>query len=325
MKGYLSGVTDDIVIISAISICILITIVSFIAAARSRKMELLDKRLARSLSNKLTVPVQSILPDRIELEREDTGPGPLWKEGGPQSIFGTLFGKRLIYAQFIKAGINPRLAQRYFLWARVFCFCISACGVALLLDSLLSGIFNSYTCAAIIFIVGIAGSFLPHFLLRYQIRQRQRKIERAMPDMVDLLVLCVEAGLTLEVAIARAIDGLEPFAPEIALELKITLSELRILPDKSMALTNLERRTASKSLKYFVLSLRQSERYGTSIAGALKVVARENRKHVILELENNAARMPALLSIPLILFILPPVVALSAGPGFALMMRSIGG
>ena len=136
-----------------------------------------------------------------------------------------------------------------------------------------------------------------------------------MPDMIDLLILCVEAGLTLETALVRTIEGLEPFAPEVAAEMKITLSELRILPDKSMALTNLADRTASKSLKYLVLSLRQAERYGTM----------ENRKMAILELENNASRMPALLSVPLILFILPPVVAISAGPGFALMMRTIGG
>ena len=146
-----------------------------------------------------------------------------------------------------------------------------------------------------------------------------------MPDMIDLLILCVEAGLTLETAIVRTIEGLEPFAPDVAAEMKITLSELRILPDKSMALTNLADRTASKSLKYLVLSLRQAERYGTSITGALKAVAMENRKMAILELENNASRMPALLSVPLILFILPPVVAISAGPGFALMMRTIGG
>ena len=324
MSGHLNASLEEMVLMAAIILCVLAAFGFFLSALTARKSERLDRRLRHFTVGAAEPAKNALQPVRIDLEREERE-----EVRSVRSAWRLPFGKKrpgrlTLHRRFIRAGIDPVRGQRLFLAARIFCFLLTSVVAAFLLNSLAAPV-GLYMSAVTVLIAGISGSFWPYFLLNYYIRQRQRRIERAMPDMIDLLILCVEAGLTLEVALARAIEGLEPFAPDVAAEMKITLSELKILPDKSMALTNLEERTASKSLKYLVLSLRQSERYGTSITGALKAVAAENRKHAMLELENNAARMPALLSIPLILFILPPVVALSAGPGFALMMRAIGG
>ncbi|MDF2367189.1 type II secretion system F family protein [Sneathiella sp.] len=325
MSGFWYASMDGKLLLMATGLCVSLALTFFIIALRARKSERLDKRLmlfADDGGGGSSKPVSLV---RIDLEREEAKSGNSAKWLRPLSFGKTAKEKQSLNRRFIRAGIDPVRWKKLFIHARIVLFILAALITAFLQNSQLFSPLNAFTVAVLVISAGIAGSFLPHFLLNYYIRERQRRIERAMPDMIDLLILCVEAGLTLEVALARAIEGLEPFAPDVAAEMKTTLSELRILPDKSMALTNLEERTASRSLKYLVLSLRQSERYGTSISGALKVVATENRKHAMLELENNAARMPALLSIPLILFILPPVVALSTGPGFVLMMRAIGG
>ncbi|MZR31808.1 type II secretion system F family protein [Sneathiella litorea] len=325
MSGIWIESREEAITLSIIAIFLCLSFGFYIKALRAKKSERIDSRLRQfAPETSATVEKSGQLP-KIALEREEVEtsatPKRLWRlafgHGGT--------GKQRLNRRFIRAGIDPRRGRSQFLLARFIFSILSALSAGFLLHSQVPLANNYVASVFIIFAVGVGGSFLPFVLLNYHIRQRQRRIERAMPDMIDLLILCVEAGLTLEVALARAVEGLEPFSPDVAAEMKITLSELRILPDKSMALTNLETRTASPSLKYLVLSLRQSERYGTSITGALKSVAMENRKHAILELENNAARMPALLSIPLILFILPPVVVLSAGPGFVLMMRAIGG
>jgi tight adherence protein C len=316
--------TEELVLLAAMVLCLIAALGFLITAFKARKSERLDRRLQHFLTDEKESEKPLPQPMRIDLEKEAQEGA-----GSSKNFWHLTFGDKgpgrlTLSRRFIQAGIDPARGKRLFVAARIFCVVLSATVAAILLNNLALPI-GLYLSVGVVLAAGICGSFWPYYFLNYHIQQRQRRIERAMPDMIDLLILCVEAGLTLEVALARAIEGLEPFAPDVAAEMKITLSELKILPDKSMALTNLEERTASKSLKYLVLSLRQSEKYGTSITGALKAVAAENRKHRMLELENNAARMPALLSIPLILFILPPVVALSAGPGFALMMRTIGG
>ncbi|MEX1035663.1 MAG: type II secretion system F family protein [Sneathiella sp.] len=315
--------SEEILLLVMITLCVVLAATLFVAALRARKTEIIDRRLEGFLLEKPLSRIKQDTPPRINLEKQ-AEPG----SGADRKRLSFLFffsGNHGLHRRLVRAGYDPGRSQRSFQVARIAFFCIAAFLAALLLDFFMADQSGLALTAAIVVAAGIGGSFMPHILLEFRIRRRRQRIERAMPDMIDLLILCVEAGLTLEVALVRTIEGLEPFSPEVAAEMKITLSELRILPDKSMALTNLADRTASKSLKYLVLSLRQSERYGTSITGALKAVAMENRKTAILELENSAARMPALLSVPLILFILPPVVAISAGPGFALMMRTIGG
>ncbi|MFC4273303.1 hypothetical protein GQF03_08935 [Sneathiella chungangensis] len=315
----------DIWLLGGLALCVLAASVLFVAAVGARRQELIDRRLRPFAPETEPEKRPALPPARIDLERRDAEEKPAAPALRFLRPFPGVMGRQPLARRLIKAGLDPDRWLRPFLIARLLCFAAYVILSTLLLDMLMPGMATTAGGVVSIGFSAAVGSFLPHILLNYRIKQRQRRIEQAMPDMVDLLILCVEAGLTLEVALARAIEGLQPFAPDVAEEMRITLSELRILPDKSMALTNLEKRTASRSLKFLVLSLRQSERYGTSITGALKAVAAENRKLTMLELENNAARMPALLSIPLILFILPPVVALSAGPGFALMMRAIGG
>ncbi|MEH6475788.1 MAG: type II secretion system F family protein [Sneathiella sp.] len=168
-------------------------------------------------------------------------------------------------------------------------------------------------------------SMLPFMVLRILVRKRREELELHVPDVIDLLVLCVGTGLTLEASLRKTTEAIANLSPMLSSEMKTMLNELRILPDKSSAFENLQNRTSSEGLRYLFAALNQSEIYGTSITASLRSVAIDNRKRKMIELENTSARLPVLLSLPLILFILPPVIAISAGPGFVLMLRSIGG
>ncbi len=327
LSGGMGGVDyHQVAVLAGIGFTLLVSIVFLMKAVLARRQERLDRRLLLFASGGSDRTAEKDPPAiRLDFEKlEKAAPDPQGKHRLRTYFEGAARQQRL-YRRFIRAGLDPKRLERPFKILRIACFAFGALVAAALLERQMPGGGVYPVGALLIIIAGAGAAFIPHLLLKMRIRRRQQRIEQAVPDMIDLMILCIEAGLTLEVAIARAIDGLKPFAPEVAEEMRLTLNELRILPDKSMALDNLEKRTASRSLKYLVLSLRQSERYGTSISGALKAVAAEMRKTTLLELENAAARMPALLSVPLILLILPPVVALSAGPGFVLMMRAIGG
>ncbi len=171
----------------------------------------------------------------------------------------------------------------------------------------------------------ITGFCLPDYCVRAVTKKRTRHFEEMAPDMVDLLLLSVEAGMTFDNALVETRSSLSLYSPKLAKEMERLSAEMVILPSRSAAFSNLVKRTGSETLRYLSVAFAQGEKYGAPIAASLKVVAQESRKRSLIELEKKASRLPVLLSIPLMIFILPPVVLISAGPGFITLMRSIGG
>lgn len=173
-----------------------------------------------------------------------------------------------------------------------------------------------------VFYAAIFSQF-PALSLKAIVRKRKEELEQHVPDLIDFLVLCIGTGMTLEASMRKSTTAIGNLSPALSSEMKMMLNDLRVLPDKSSAFANLQNRTLSDGLKYLFMALYQSEVYGTSVAATLRTVATNTRKKRMIFLENAAARLPVLMSLPLILFILPPVIAISAGPGFILMLRSI--
>lgn len=167
--------------------------------------------------------------------------------------------------------------------------------------------------------------YAPRFYRQYRINRHRQHIQDGMPDLIDLLVLCVDAGLTLEAALARAVGQIQQINPVLSREMQQTLDEISILPDRSQAFLNLQKRADSDLVNFFVLAVNQTSQYGTPLSATLKALAEDNRRAVRIDLEKRASRLPVLLSLPLILFILPPAICLSVGPGFVLMMQGLAG
>ena len=158
------------------------------------------------------------------------------------------------------------------------------------------------------------GFMLPKILLTNRIQKRQMAITKAYPDALDLMVICVEAGLSVEAAFNRVAEEFDESAPELAEEMGLTTAELAFLPDRRAALDNLALRTGLPSVKSLVTALIQSEKYGTPVAVSLRVQANEQRDARMSRAEKKAGALPAQLTVPMIAFFLPVIFVVILGP-----------
>lgn len=159
-----------------------------------------------------------------------------------------------------------------------------------------------------------AGTYLPVIWLANGIQKRQFAIGRAFPDALDLMVICVDAGLSVESALGRVVDEMGENAPELAEEFGLTAAELAFIGDRRHAWENFASRTGLAQVKSLTTTLLQSEKYGTPVSQALKVLAQENRDTRMSDAEKKAASLPAKLTVPMIVFFLPVLFVVIAGP-----------
>ncbi|VFR83517.1 Type II/IV secretion system protein TadC, associated with Flp pilus assembly [plant metagenome] len=167
------------------------------------------------------------------------------------------------------------------------------------------------------------GTTLPELVVKVRAARRHEALTRSMPDALDLMVICAEAGLPFPRILKVVSRELAFSAPAMADELAYTSAELQLLPDRAAALRHLADRTRVPTIESMVGSLLQAERYGTPLAQALRTIAEESRSRLILELEEKAGKLPAQLSVPLMTLILPPVVAIVATPALMRVIRTL--
>jgi tight adherence protein C len=192
---------------------------------------------------------------------------------------------------------------------------------ALFLFGSLSEQASLFVRASLCFGAALIGYYLPNLLLTNTITRRQQDIQKKFPDALDLMVICVESGLSLEAAFSRVCDEMSGETSAIAEEIGLTTAELAFLNDRRQALENLTERTNTPSMKSLVTSLIQSEKYGTPLAAALRVVAQESRDTRMAKAEEKAASLPAKLTVPMVVFFLPVLFAVMIGPTVIQAMR----
>ena len=158
------------------------------------------------------------------------------------------------------------------------------------------------------------GMQLPYLFLKNQISKRQLSVRRAFPDALDLLLICVESGMSIESAFRRVSQEIGSQSIPLAEELTLTTAELSYLQDRRTAYENLAKRTDLEGVKAVCLALSQSERYGTPLGTTLRVMAQENRDMRMSEAEKKAAALPPKLTVPMILFFLPVLFVVILGP-----------
>ncbi|WP_028292389.1 type II secretion system F family protein [Oceanobacter kriegii] len=168
-----------------------------------------------------------------------------------------------------------------------------------------------------------AGSTSPEAYLKWRAAQRGERLARAVPDALDLMVICAEAGLPLGRILAVVARELRIAAPELAQELNLTLAELNIANDRSKALQQLAQRTRVKEIESMVSTLIQAEAYGTPLSQALRTISDDSRKTLMLGLEEKAGKLPAQMSVPLMTLILPPIVVVMGAPALVRLIRML--
>ncbi|KQN76864.1 type II secretion system F family protein [Devosia sp. BK] len=174
----------------------------------------------------------------------------------------------------------------------------------------------------LVYAIGAAlvGSYLPVLMLRNATQKRQQSIRRSWPDCLDLLLLCVEAGMSMEHAFKRVAREIGQQSAELAEELTLTTAELSFLEDRTRAYENLGRRTGLDNVRAVMTALIQADRYGTSVGQALRVMAEEGRESRMMEAEKKAAALPPKLTVPLILFFLPVLFIVIMAPAIIKVM-----
>ena len=168
---------------------------------------------------------------------------------------------------------------------------------------------------------GFLGFYLPNVFLQNLIQKRQVSIKQAFPDSLDMLLICVQSGMSVEAAFGKVSREVGAQSLELAEELSLTTAELSYLPERRMAYENLGKRTGLPGIKAVATALIQAERYGTPVSTALRVMAKENRDMRMQEAEKKAAALPPKLTVPMIVFFLPVLFLVIMGPAVIQIMK----
>lgn len=228
--------------------------------------------------------------------------------------------QREVIRRFARFGLSPRRALTAFFLLRLAVVIVLG-AVALTWAARFPALQASpATPLLIAAMVAIGGWFLPMIFVSYNVRQRTKEVRAGLPDALELLVVCVEAGLSLEDGLARVVNELKRSQPALADELELTLADLKILPSRDQALANLAERVNVTSVRSVVTTLAQTLRYGTPLVQSLRVVAAEMRNDYLIELEDKANRLPAFLTLPVIVFLMPTIFLIVGGPAALRLM-----
>jgi len=166
----------------------------------------------------------------------------------------------------------------------------------------------------VVLLAAAVGWLLPDIMIKNLSQKREQVLRKSIPDALDLMVICAEAGLGLDAAFDRVGREIAPTSPELAEEIGLTGVELNFLPDRHKALHGLAERVPLPSVVALVNTLIQTEKYGTPLAQSLRVLSAEMREERMMKAEEKAAALPAILTVPMILFILPPLFVVLIGP-----------
>lgn len=232
---------------------------------------------------------------------------------------------RALRSQLATAGYRDKQAVIVYLFAKLTLPATVAVLIAIpfywLVPTILPGIIK----LGILLVAILFSSRFPDFFIQKMANNRKLKIRKSLPDALDLMVICAEAGLSLDSALDRVAREFDTSSPELADELTLTGLELKYLGDRRQAFDNLATRVDLAPMQALATTLVQTERFGTPVAQALRVLASEQRTQRMMAAEEKAARLPATMTIPLIAFILPCLFAVLLGPAILDIADGLGG
>ena len=232
-------------------------------------------------------------------------------------------GEEEIKATLVQAGYRGQGPQTTFLFFRlimpIIMFCFAVFYLFVLVDIGQPAMVRIAICLGAAFL----GMKLPQLFLKNMITRRQTSIRRAFPDALDLLLICVESGMSIDAAFKRVSQEIGSQSVPLAEEFTLTTAELSYLQDRRQAFENLSARTGIDGVKAVCTALIQAERYGTPLAQALRVLAQEIRDQRMAEAEKKAAALPPKLTVPMILFFLPVLFIVIMGPAAIRVMTEI--
>ncbi len=218
-------------------------------------------------------------------------------------------------AQMLQAGIRGQKAPLVYLASRIL-LPLGLTAFAGLLMALSSREISTGMMISILLGLALIGFLMPRILIKNMADKRQAEISLTFPDSLDMLLICVQGGIGVEAAINRIAGTVAEHSPTLAEELGILCAELGLLNDRKAAYQGFASRVGSGSARSFATAMLQAEQYGTSVSKAIRVLADESREMRMAAAEQKAASLPPKLTVPMILFFLPPLFVIILGPAF---------
>ncbi|BBP98818.1 fimbriae-related membrane protein [Burkholderia sp. SFA1] len=227
--------------------------------------------------------------------------------------------------EMIKSGYRSHLAVSILLAVKFFCGLACAAATVMLGSRIpMIGAHPAGRGIAML-MVFIVGMIVPEYVVAFKASRRRKAMAACLPDALDLLVICTNAGNSLGVSIRRVADELKTICPPLSDEFSLAADELKLSGDSTRALNNLAERIDLPSIRALISTLTQSMRYGTPITQALRTLSRTERVAHIVSLEEKAAKLAPKMVVPMMLFILPAIIAIAAGPAVIQLLAFIAG
>ena len=223
-----------------------------------------------------------------------------------------------------QAGFGQRDALSIFLTLKIGAALVCGTGSALWATGAEFSAEHGYVVALVGLVGLVIGSVVAEYVLRTLVARRTRAMSSALPDALDLMVMSLESGLTFERGLATVAEELRPINRSLAVEFRLLEAELRLGTNRRMVLEEFHRRTEVEGLRDLAMTLIQSERYGTPLTQSMKNIAVNERTERSLRIATRAERLPVLLTLPMLLFVVPGIMALVAGPAFLSAVRALG-
>jgi tight adherence protein C len=225
-----------------------------------------------------------------------------------------LFDNEELRENLKRAGLRGQANIVYFLLFRaaapIVIFVLALIYVFFLYDTGYSTAVN----VLIALVAGFLGFYVPNMFITNRVQKRQLSIKQAFPDALDMLLICVQSGMSVEAGFAKVGNEIASRSIDLAEEMALTTAELSYLQDRRQAYENLAKRTGLPGVKAVTTALVQAERYGTPVGHALRTMAKENREIRQSEAERKAAALPPKLTVPMIVFFLPVLFVVILGP-----------
>jgi tight adherence protein C len=171
---------------------------------------------------------------------------------------------------------------------------------------------------------GVLGLVLPDMIVKQMRKRYMKRLEKGLPDALDMMVICAQAGLGLGPAVIRVADEMKGSYRDLSIEFSLTANELQIMSDTRVALQNLGSRSGLEAFRRLAMTLIQTIQYGTPLTDALRTLSAEMRQEALTAFEESAARLPTMLTLPMIIFILPCVFIIAGGPAIIQVLRAMG-
>lgn len=271
---------------------------------RAQEEERLEKRL-QNIS----------LDTKIEYQRY-TSNLPEWLQFGRMM---SQENRSKLKSDLSRAGFNSDQALNYLLLCK-FLFAIVATALYLSTQNKFD-----FQVIAVAVVIAVFANMLPEFLIKRRADTIRRRISGDLPACLDLMVICAESGLTIDAALLKVSNSMATLAPAISREFEITYYELQLPTPRDKAWINLATRNNLKVIDGFSYIMRQTEKYGTSLAPALREIAAETREITMLELEEKIGKISGRMSVPLMLFVVLPLVVMLAAPALISLGRVLTG